>query len=114
MLTTTVNVNIYPYIILLSTRRYLTYGKKKKKKDFWKQNYLQVLSLETFAPNPWFLAISIKAKQINAEKIMLIGLDHRIIQVGEDLRKSLPQPPAQGRVSYEVRSDCSRLYAIGS
>lgn len=40
-------------------------------------------------------------------------LDHRMIQVGRDLRRSLVHPP-KGRASCEIEPDCSGLYPDGS
>lgn len=38
---------------------------------------------------------------------------NRIVQAGRDFRRSLVQPPAQGRVSYESRLGCSGLNPVG-
>lgn len=38
---------------------------------------------------------------------------NRIVQAGRDFRRSLVQPPAQGRVSYESRLGCLGLNPVG-
>lgn len=40
--------------------------------------------------------------------------DHRVIQVGRDLERSLVQPSAQNRSSSEVRPGSSALFPVGS
>lgn len=47
-------------------------------------------------------------------RLVIGSWDYKIVQDGRDLRRSLLQPPAQSRVSYKDRPDCSRLYPVSS
>lgn len=46
--------------------------------------------------------------------VQRVAEDDGLIQAGRDLRRSPVQTPAQGRVSCQVRSTCSRLYSVSS
>lgn len=53
------------------------------------------------------LQVSLKLK--NGLVDLLYTTNHRIIQVGRDLRVSLNQSPAQNNVHYRFRSGCSEF-----